>query len=102
MAAYSLLRRDVHKAYEKKNYNDALAILENMLASAPSQDDILATLDLRVSVYLKLNDKVSARKDAAQMVRINRTDGRGYLRLGQLERLGDDLAASIKWYEHGL
>jgi hypothetical protein len=102
MAAYSQLRRDVHKAYEKKNYNDALAILENMLASAPSQDDILTTLDLRVSVYLKLNDKISARKDAAQMVRIKRTDGRGYLRLGQLERLGDDHAASIKWYEHGL
>lgn len=102
MASYALLRRDAQKAYEKKNSKGALVVLENMLASAPSQDDLLATLDLRVSVYLKLNDKVSARKDAAQMVRINRADGRGYLRLGQLERLGDDPAASIKWYEHGL
>ena len=102
MATYSLLRRDVHQAYEKKDYKGALAILQNMLASAPSQDDLLAALDLRVSAHLKLNDKASARKDAAQMVRINRADGRGYIRLGQLERLGGDHAASIKWYEHGL
>jgi F-box/TPR repeat protein Pof3 len=102
MAESSLLRRDAQKAYEKKDYKGALAALEKILASGPSNDELLATLDLRVSIYMKLDDKVSARKDATQMIRTNRADGRGYLRLGQLERLTDDHAAAIKWYEHGL
>jgi F-box/TPR repeat protein Pof3 len=102
MAESSLLRRDAQKAYEKKEYRMALAILEKALASEPSRDDLLASLDLRVSISLKLDDKVSARKDATHMIRMNRADGRGYLRLGQLERLTDDYAAAIKWYEYGL
>ena len=95
-------RREAQKAYENKDHSTALAILERVLASSPPQDELIAILDLRVSVYLKLGDKVSARKDATCMIRTNRADGRGYLRLGQLERLSDGHAAAITWYEHGL
>jgi hypothetical protein len=102
MAESSQLRRDAQKAYERRDYKGALAVLKAILASGPSQGDLLAALDLRVSIFLKLDDKVSARKDATHMIRTNRADGRGYLRLGQLERLAADHVAAIKWYEHGL
>ena len=95
-------RREAQKFYENKNYSGALAILDKALASPLTQDELIATLDLRISIRLKLGDKASARKDATQMIRTNRADGRGYLRLGQLERLTDDHSAAIKWYEQGL
>src|SRR2546421_5712878 len=102
MAELPQYRREAQQSYEKKDYCGALAILEKALASRPSQDDLIAILDLRVSVYLKLDDKVSARKDATVMIRTNRADSRGYLRLGQLERLAGDNAGALKWYDHGL
>ena len=95
-------RREAQKFYESKDYSGALAILDKASSSDPKQDELIAILDLRVSICLKLEDRVSARKVATQMIRTNRADGRGYLRLGQLERLTGDYNAAIKWYEHGL
>ena len=95
-------RREAQRLYENKDYSGALAFLGKVLASAPPHDELIATLDLRVSIYFKLEDNVSARKDATQMIRTNKADGRGYLRLGQLERLTGDHNAAVKWYEHGL
>lgn len=102
MPDYLLLKRDAQRAYERQDYERALAILDKIVASTPSQAELVATLDLRVSVYLKLGNNVAARNDATQMIRTNRSDGRGYLRRGQLERLTNDHAAALKWYEHGL
>jgi F-box domain len=102
MAESSLLRRDAQKAYERKDYKEAQVNLKKILESGLAQDELLTALDLRISIYLKLNDNVSARKDATQMIRTNRADARGYLRLGQLERLTANHAAAVKWYEHGL
>ena len=103
MVGPSRFRREAQKAYENKEYAGALAILDKALASGPlPQDEALAVLDLRVSIFLKLDDKVTARKIATQMIRTNRADGRGYIRLGQLERLVRDYAAAMTWYDHGL
>jgi F-box/TPR repeat protein Pof3 len=103
MAGTSRFRREAQKAYETGEYAGALAILDKALASGSlSGDEALAVLDLRVSIFLKLDDKVTARKIATQMIRTNRADGRGYLRLGQLERLARDYATAMTWYDHGL
>jgi len=103
MAGPSRFRREAQNAYENREYAGALATLDKALASGPlSQDEALAILDLRVSIFLKLDDKVTARKNATQMIRTNRADGRGYLRLGQLERLARDYAAALTCYDHGL
>jgi F-box/TPR repeat protein Pof3 len=103
MVGPSQFRREAQKAYENKEYTEALAILDKALASGPfPQDEALAVLDLRVSIFLKLDDRVTARKIATQMVRTNRADGRGYIRLGQLERLTRDYAAAMTWYDYGL
>ena len=103
MVGPSRFRREAQKAYENREYAGALAILDKALASGPlSQDEALAVLDLRVSIFLKLDDKVAARKNATQMIRTNRADGRAYIRLGQLERLVRDYAAAMTWYDHGL
>ena len=103
MVEPSRFRREAQKAYENREYAGALAILDKALASGPlPQDEVLAVLDLRVSIFLKLDDRVTARKIATQMIRTNRADGRGYLRLGQLERLARDYAAAMTWYDHGL
>jgi F-box/TPR repeat protein Pof3 len=43
-----------------------------------------------------------ALKDAKAMIRADRTDGRGYLRCGQIERLQEHKLAAVDYYKHGL
>jgi tetratricopeptide (TPR) repeat protein len=100
--------RDLQKAaqefYESKKYGEALESYNKavVLAQKWSPSDVPAILDQRVAVHVKLGNIDMARQDAMGMIRNNKADGRGYLRCGQLDRLGGDLAAALRWYEHGL
>ena len=91
-------------AYEAKKYVEALDAFNQAvtLARKWSPSEMLPILDQRVAVHFKLGKLDMARKDAMNMIRSNKSDGRGYLRCGQLDRLDDDFAAAIRWYEHGM
>lgn len=90
------------KAYDEQDYPKVLTVLQELQAVSKSHGYIVALLDLRVSTFLKLNKPDNARSDARRMIRSNKADGRGYLRCGQLERLKDNHAGALTWYEHGL
>lgn len=90
--------------YVAKNYADALHSFTKavVLARKWSPSDVFTILDQRVAVHVKLGNIDLARKDAMSMIRTNKSDGRGYLRCGQLDRLEDNPSAALRWYEHGL
>lgn len=98
------LQKAARALYESKKYAEALDSFSKavVLAQKWSGSDVPAILDRRVTVHVKLGNIDLARKDAMSMIRLNKTDGRGYLRCGQLDCLRDDLAAALRWYEHGL
>lgn len=91
-------------AYDAKKYNEALDAFSKALVLARkwSPSDVSLLLDQRVAVHVKLENLPLARKDATSMIRANKSDGRGYLRCGQLDRLEENPSAALRWYEHGL
>lgn len=91
-------------AYENKRYEEALDFFSKAIISARkwSPSDVLPILDQRVAVHVKLGNLGEARKDAMSMIRSTKSDGRGYLRCGQLDRLEDNPSAALRWYEHGM
>ena len=68
----------------------------------PGHPDRLKLLDHRIGTLLKLKKLDEALKDAKTVIREARSDGRGYLRCGQLESLQANNKAALKWYEHGV
>lgn len=98
------MQENARHCYNIQLYPHALESFSKALALAQkwSPSDVPAILDQRVAVHVKLGNIHLARKDAMSMIRNNKTEGRGYLRCGQLDRLGDDLAGALRWYEHGL
>lgn len=91
-------------AYADQRYDDALLAFNKAhpLAKQGSTSAFLETLDQRVATHLKRKALSAAEQDARMMIRSDKTDGRGYLRCGQIERLKGDLATATKFYEYGL
>ena len=93
-------------AAKQKNYDAALEAVNAALKldgnqkTAPSST--LDMLDYRHAIYIRRDDLDSALKDAKSMIRLDRTDARGYIRSGVVERLKDNKAAALKFFEHGL
>ena len=102
------LRNNGEAALRSNNYKEAIRAFDQALGKAKSQDSNtarltrMALLDLRVEARLKGNQDDRACKDAETMVRLDRTDARGYIRLGQVKRLQGDRAAALKSYSTGL
>ena len=89
--------------YGEKRYEAALEYFNNALAASKSQPSVqLQVLDHLVGVHVKLKQLNDALKNAKLMVRCDRSDARGYLRCGQIQRVQEDLDAACRWYEHGL
>ena len=82
--------------------------VDQALAKAKTQDFkdsrlvSLALLDICVEACLRRNKYDRASKDAETMIRLDRTDTRGYFRLGQIKRMQGDRAASFNIYWTGL
>lgn len=95
---------DCQNAVKDKRYVAALDALKSALQDAQKngRGDHINILDHRVAVYLNMESLDLAHKDAKNMVRHDRKDGRGYLRCGQIERLLGNQAAAINWYKQGL
>lgn len=95
---------DCQNAVKDKNYDAALDALKRaqQVAHKDCKSDHVNILDHRVAVYLTMESLDLALKDAKLMIRNDRTDGRGYLRCGQVERLLGNQTAAINWYKQGL
>ena len=90
-------------AYTEKKYQEALDAFNTALASTkPSAAACIKILDHIVGVHVKLQRLDLALSSAIAIVRHDRTDARGYLRCGQIERLNDNLEGACRWYKHGL
>lgn len=98
------LLKTCQEHFHKREYTPALDALATALCCPESERraDRLQILDHRIAVYLAQENKESALKDAKAMIRVDRTDGRGYLRCGQIERLNGNNVAAKTWYEQGL
>lgn len=98
------LIKDCKKACKEKQWNVALALVSAALQSPDCREthSRMAALDLLTAVHLKMGELDLALKDAKAMVRLDRTDGRGYLRCAQMERLMGHQSAAAAYYEHGL
>ncbi|KIV96009.1 hypothetical protein PV10_03593 [Exophiala mesophila] len=90
--------------FRKREYTSALDALATALCRPESERGParLQILDYRIAVYLAQENKDSALKDAKAMIRTDRTDGRGYLRCGQIEKLNGNFVTAKTWYEQGL
>jgi F-box/TPR repeat protein Pof3 len=97
---------DGQEAHKRKEYEKALQVYDTALNSTRKNDrrspDILNILDLRIATYVKVGKLDLARDDAKAMIRVDRSDGRGYLRCGQLDRLAEDYSSALRWYDHGI
>ncbi|KIX04542.1 uncharacterized protein Z518_05412 [Rhinocladiella mackenziei CBS 650.93] len=98
---------DCRKAAKEKRFYAALESVTTALRlsacdMSTSCETRLTLLDIRVAVYLRMLKTDRALRDAKAMIRVDRKDGRGYIRCGQIERLQDNKARAIEYYEHGL
>jgi F-box-like len=104
---YLLHQQAGERALQDKQYRSAKHALDLAWQGA-SHDlnknslSLISILDLRVEVEIRRRNFPPAVKDAHNMVKLDRTDPRGYLRCGQLSTLEQDLAGAQKWYQRGL
>lgn len=103
----SELIKKCQKAAADKQYDVALDIASKALRATERDRSVSAQtrvtlLDLRTALYIRTEDYDLALKDAKAMIRIDRSDGRGYIRCGQIERLKGNRAAAVTFYQHGL
>jgi F-box-like len=105
--AYRLHQQAGERALKDKQYGPAKHALDLAWQGAshdPNKNSfsLISILDLRVEVELRQRKFDPAVKDARTMVKLDRTDPRGYLRCGQLSTLEHDLPGAQKWYRRGL
>ncbi|KAK4940910.1 hypothetical protein LTR10_019064 [Elasticomyces elasticus] len=95
---------ECQKAAKLKRWDVAIKLASTALQECggmPNQDRV-TILDTRVALYLRMNEFDLAIKDAKAMIRLDRKDGRGYIRCGHIERARGDLSAASNFYRHGL
>ncbi|EHY56290.1 hypothetical protein ABEF92_007367 [Exophiala dermatitidis] len=103
----SALLKKCQEAARNKKYDAALDLAGTALQTCERDRSVTAQtrvtlLDLRTALHIRLGHDELALKDAKAMIRIDRTDGRGYIRCGQIERRLGNRSAAQKFYEHGL
>jgi F-box/TPR repeat protein Pof3 len=97
------LIQDCRKAAKEKKWDLALQLIEAALQGAGAETQPRNTiLDTRVAVYLRMDKPDLALKDAKAMIRNDRTDGRGYIRCGQIEIGRGNATVAASFYEYGL
>ncbi|KAJ9495467.1 hypothetical protein LTR99_010189 [Exophiala xenobiotica] len=97
------LIQDCREAAKEKKWDLALQMIEAALQGAGAETQSRITiLDTRVAVYLRMDKPDLALKDAKAMIRNDRTDGRGYIRCGQIEIGRGNATVAASFYEYGL
>ena len=93
-------------AAKQKKYEEALARVCGALRiaekiKAPARQ-MISLLDYRHAIYVRKDDLDASLKDAKSMVRLDRTDARGYIRCAAVEKLCSHPSAALKYLEHGV
>ncbi|EFR02976.1 hypothetical protein MGYG_05975 [Nannizzia gypsea CBS 118893] len=86
--------------YAQRNYADALTAFTTALGQA--KGDRMGILDSRSATYCKLGDLDLALKDGRQMLKIDKSNARGYLRTAQVLQLKKRFEDALRLYEHAL
>ncbi|EZF32106.1 hypothetical protein H109_01682 [Trichophyton interdigitale MR816] len=86
--------------YAQRNYANALTAFTTALGQA--EDERMRILDNRSATYCKLGDLDLALKDGRQMLKLDKSDARGYLRTAQVLQLKKRFEDALRLYEHAL
>ncbi|KIW19405.1 hypothetical protein PV08_03700 [Exophiala spinifera] len=102
--ATAQLLTECRKAAKEAKWDSALKLIERALRACGSTDSRtrITILDTRVAVRLRMSMPALALQDAKGMIRSDKSDGRGYVRCGQIEQEQGNAPAALKWYEQGL
>lgn len=103
IAPVSTLMIDGQRAYEEKRYQDAVTFFSHAIGNLRDRKaDLLHVYDLRSSANTKLGKYDEALSDAKQMIRLDKSDYRGYLRCAQIEQLREKHKEALRVCEYGL
>jgi F-box/TPR repeat protein Pof3 len=93
-------------AAKQDKYDTALKIASDALRIADYEklapQHIITLLDHRHAIHMRRDDMDAAFTDTKAMIRLDRTDARGYIRASRVKRLQDENSAAIRYLEHGL
>lgn len=103
VAPVSTLMIDGSRAFEEKRYNDAFKYFTHAIDNLRDRKaDLLHVYDLRSSASTKLGRHDEALKDAKKMIRLDKTDHRGYLRCAHIEQSNNKHEEALRVCEYGL
>ncbi|KAL6708868.1 hypothetical protein ACN47E_002275 [Coniothyrium glycines] len=84
--------------YKLKQYDKALELLSQGIAESPT----VALYDHRAAAYDKLGDFNNAVKDGREMIKLDKSEVKGYLRTASVLEKMDNLDTALKIYKYGM
>jgi tetratricopeptide (TPR) repeat protein len=88
-------------AYRSGNYEEAIKLFGDAALKAPTRTK-MQCLDLQAGSLIKVQKLAKALEIAKCLIRLDRTDARGYMRAAQVERLNERHDMATRWYQQGL
>jgi hypothetical protein len=88
-------------AYRAGKYEDAIKLFGDAALKAPMRTK-LQCLDLQVGSLIKVQKLAKALEVAKCLIRLDRTNARGYMRAAQVERMNERHDVATRWYQQGL
>lgn len=101
--SYNDALRSGQEAYAEGNHEAALKYFNTACRTSQSENtqNQLQALDSKCSVLVKLERLDVALDTAKMMIRADKQNARGYCRCASIEKMRGNLAAAIKFLEHG-
>ncbi|KAJ9664665.1 hypothetical protein H2198_000011 [Neophaeococcomyces mojaviensis] len=94
---------DAQRAFDEKRYNTAIRLFSHALENLRDRKaDLIHIYDLRGTSYVKIAQHDLALKDAKEMIKVDRSDARGYLKCAHIEQLRGRLPEATRICEYGL
>ncbi|EXJ54320.1 hypothetical protein A1O7_09658 [Cladophialophora yegresii CBS 114405] len=98
---------ECRKAIKEKKYAEAIKSINTALKSPATKTNteprhLISVYDYRHAAYVRQGDRDLALQDAKSMIRLDRTDVRGYLRCSAVARFKGNMTAALQYLEHGL
>lgn len=99
----STLMIDGSRAFEERRYQDAVKYFSHAIDNLHDRKaDLFHVYDLRSTAHIKLDKHDDALKDAKQMIRLDKTDHRGYLKCAQIEQTQNKYKDALRLCEYGM
>lgn len=97
------LLSDGQRAYNEKRYKQAVTYFTSVIDAANDHTlDLIRVYDLRAHSYFKSQDFDQALRDAKTMIKLDRSDPKGYLNAAHFEQHQGHLTTAIKVCDLGL